>query len=39
MFPFLWRNKQTRAWAASLLRFVDYTQKHTHTPGTTHLDE
>jgi hypothetical protein len=36
-FP-LWRNSPTRARAASFVRFVDRTQRHT-TVGITPLDE
>ena len=29
----LWRNNPTQAWAASLLKFLDHTQTHTHPVG------
>jgi hypothetical protein len=37
MLYFLWRSRQTRAFAASLLRFLDHTQSH--TPGRTPPNE
>jgi hypothetical protein len=36
-FLFLWHNSPNRAWATSLLRFLDHT--HTHTLRRTPLDE